>query len=264
MSLEYYKDNSFVPVQEKAKTVRSLTLIKEPEKSLIYYKDWTLAVLEDNSYKTLDLRDTNWQGDKAELFLEEGFYRILTSSRSLKGDLLAKMYFVDIRDEGSTVKLELREAELMDMLQSIRIDDFSLYTINGQEIRGSEITKDKKKLLKWIEVSKEPTEHILNEIYDNLEAFRAIEDSVTFIIRSHEDLKNNTLFKVVNSLRNINIYYDDFEENINTLSRRMYVDGENLPIIIITEGMLIGRAAFSGYNVGLTETLLKIMMVTGT
>ena len=178
--------------------------------------------------------------------------------RTVKG-----VNFVDLRDEGSDINLDLREAELKDSLQSISIADFSLYSLNRQEIRGRDITKGNKKLLLWLEVTKEPTEHILNEIYDNLEAFRAIEGSMIFIIKSQEDLKNETLNKVVKSLQGINIYLDDFDENINTLSRRMHVDGESLPMIIITEGTLKGIAAFSGYNVGLPEILLKIM-VTGT
>ncbi len=32
--------------------------------------------------------------------------------------------------------------------------------------------------------------------------------------------------------------FKDIEENINTLLRRMYIDGESLPMIIITEGRL--------------------------
>ena len=65
--------------------------------------------------------------------------------------------------------------------------------------------------------------------------------------------------KALAKLKNIQIYYDDFSEIINTLGRRMYVDPDKLPLIIVTNGTLNGIYATSGYNVGTGDMLLRLM-----
>ena len=46
---------------------------------------------------------------------------------------------------------------------------------------------------------------------------------------------------------------------INTLGRRMYVDPDKLPLIIVTNGSLNGIYATSGYNVGTGDMLLRLL-----
>ena len=46
---------------------------------------------------------------------------------------------------------------------------------------------------------------------------------------------------------------------INTLGRRMYVDPDKLPLIIVTNKSLNGIYATSGYNVGTGDMLLRLM-----
>lgn len=59
------------------------------------------------------------------------------------------------------------------------------------------------------------------------------------------------LAKVLKMFPNVSIYYDSFEENIELLGRRMYVDPDKLPLILVTNGESVGIYATSGYNVGL-------------
>lgn len=77
-------------------------------------------------------------------------------------------------------------------------------------------------------------------------------------MRSKEALETLTLSKAL-AVKNIQIYYDDFSEIINTLGRRMYVDPDKLPLIIVTNGTLNGIYATSGYNVGTGDMLLRLM-----
>ena len=82
------------------------------------------------------------------------------------------------------------------------------------------------------------------------EAFAGYAEQIIFVVRSKEALETPTLSKALAKLKNIQIYYDDFSEIINTLGRRMYVDPDKLPLIIVTNGSLNGIYATSGYNVG--------------
>ena len=45
----------------------------------------------------------------------------------------------------------------------------------------------------------------------------------------------------------------------NTLGRRMYVDPDKLPLIIVTNKSLNGIYATSGYNVGTGDMLLRLL-----
>ena len=60
-------------------------------------------------------------------------------------------------------------------------------------------------------------------------------------------------------LGNVQILYDDFSEIINILGRRMYVDPDKLPLIIVTNKSLNGIYATSGYNVGTGDMLLRLL-----
>ncbi len=58
---------------------------------------------------------------------------------------------------------------------------------------------------------------------------------------------------------NVIICYDDFRDNVSSLARRMYVDPDKLPLIIVTKPGLNGIFATSGYNVGMGDLLIKIL-----
>ena len=58
---------------------------------------------------------------------------------------------------------------------------------------------------------------------------------------------------------NLRICYDDFQDNVEALGRRMYVDFSKLPLVVLMNGGLCGVYASCGYNVGLGDLLLKIV-----
>ena len=155
--------------------------------------------------------------------------------------------------------VRLREADLEDMLENISMPEFMLKTEDGTEVKASDLTADGKHILMFLEEEKEPTEHILNEMMEQEEAFAGYAEQIIFVVRSKEALETPTLSKALAKLKNIQIYYDDFSEIINTLGRRMYVDPDKLPLIIVTNGTLNGIYATSGYNVGTGDMLLRLM-----
>lgn len=253
--IQYFKDNKFIFIQEDEIVISKCVLQKEDKEDFVYYQDFTIAKLNNNVFKTLDLTKTSWEDNKIELNLEVGKYRIITSNRLPNGNIFAKVIYIHIKEnEEKYIKLELKEAKLNDMLEKIDILDFEL----KGGISAKSINKHDKNLFIWLEESKEPTEHILNEIYDKKELFIPLKDKINFIIKNENALQDPTFKKVLNVLGDCNIYYDDFEENINTLGRRMYVDFEKLPLIIVTNKDFKGIYATSGYNVGTGDMLLRI------
>ena len=111
----------------------------------------------------------------------------------------------------------------------------------------------------FMEESREPTEHILNEMMEQENAFKAHESKIIFVVQSREALNDPTIKKTLSVFPEIRVYYDRFEDHIELLGRRMYVDHEKLPLIIVTDGRLNGIYAASGYNVGTGDMLLRLM-----
>ncbi|MEG0502319.1 MAG: transglutaminase, partial [Cellulosilyticaceae bacterium] len=201
-----------------------------------------------------------WTQEGLDLELGTGQYRITTSNRLPNGNIFAKVYTLVLEvGEAQTVELSLREARLSEMLEEVVLPEFELQAEDKKIITAKELLTEEKMLLLWLEESKEPTEHILNEIVEKQEAFKALEEQIVFIIKDKAALKDPTLSKVFEVLDRVKIYYDDFEENINTLGRRMYVDPDKLPLIMVTQKGLHGIYATSGYNVGTGDMLLRIL-----
>ena len=91
------------------------------------------------------------------------------------------------------------------------------------------------------------------------EEFRKICSRILFVVQSQTALKDPTISKALSMFPEIQVYYDYFADHIELLGRRMYVDHEKLPLIIVTSGKMNGIFATSGYNVGTGDMLLRLM-----
>ena len=162
-----------------------------------------------------------------------GIYRIITTNRLPNGNQFAWEKTFTIKEGGQREEtLRLREAQLGDMLERISLPEFEVKDSAGNTVTCAELTKGGKKILMWLEESREPTEHILNEMLEHAEKFHEFENSISFMIRTPEAKQDPLLAKVLKMFPNVSIYYDSFEENIELLGRRMYVDPDKLPLLM--------------------------------
>ncbi|MFR3007311.1 MAG: transglutaminase-like domain-containing protein [Blautia faecis] len=258
--MEYWVKDQFVSVLKQQKGGAVLTLKKEADAVWNYYQNWTMGRLVGNEYVSLNLTGRSWDGDTLELALIPGTYRIITTNRLPNGNQFAWEKTFTIKEGGQREEtLRLREAQLGDMLERISLPEFEVKDSAGNTVTCAELTKGGKKILMWLEESREPTEHILNEMLEHAEKFHEFENSVSFMIRTQEAKQDPLLAKVLKMFPNVSIYYDSFEENIELLGRRMYVDPDKLPLILVTNGESVGIYATSGYNVGTGDMLIRIM-----
>ena len=259
-SMEYMENGKFVPVLAKTEKNSTLILKSGGDTQWKYFQNWSIAKLENGRYVSLKLGTEAFENQHMNLPLESGKYRILTSNRLPNGNMFANEYHFEIQPgETKEIDLVLREADLEDMLENISMPEFTLRREDGSTVKASELTADGKHILAFLEEEKEPTEHILNEMMEQEEAFAGYAKKIIFVVRSKDALETPTLSKALRKLKNVQIYYDDFSEIINTLGRRMYVDPDKLPLIIVTNGSLNGIYATSGYNVGTGDMLLRLM-----
>lgn len=256
---EAYENSKFQAViAGKAKEAR--LVFTDGGLTWTYNQNWSIARLEKDGYLPLELEDLSWENGKLAIEADPGIYRILTGNRLPNGNVFGKSLTFSVeKGEEKTVELSFREAKLNDMLEDIAILPFNLLEKDGTKVPAADVTRGGRKILFWLEVSKEPTEHILNELMEKKEAFEKYKENLLFIIKKEEDLNDPTLSRCRAALPGIPVLYDTFTENVNTLGRRMYVDPEKLPLILVTSGELNGIYATSGYNVGTADMLLRIL-----
>lgn len=261
-SMEYRKDGRFIPVLPEAEKNCHIVLKAGDGTQWKYFQNWSMAKLENGTYTSLRLGGLLWKGDLLEAHLEAGTYRITTSNRLPNGNMFAYVYYfsVDAGDK-KEISMILRQADLEDMLENIELPEFQLRKDeDGNEVvQASELTAEGKHILMFLEESREPTEHILNEMMEQPEEFRKICSRILFVVQSQTALKDPTISKALSMFPEIQVYYDCFADHIELLGRRMYVDHEKLPLIIVTSEKLNGIYATSGYNVGTGEMLLRLM-----
>ena len=258
--MEYWVKDQFVPALKQQEGGAVLTLKKEADAVWNYYQNWTMGRLVGNEFVSLNLTGRSWKGDTLELALIPGTYRIITTNRLPNGNQFAWEKTFTIEEGGQREEtLRLREAQLGDMLERISLPEFEVKDSAGNTVNCAELTKGGKKILMWLEESREPTEHILNEMLEHAEKFHEFENSISFMIRTPEAKQDPLLAKVLKMFPNVSIYFDSFEENIELLGRRMYVDPDKLPLILVTNGESVGIYATSGYNVGTGDMLIRIM-----
>ena len=113
-----------------------------------------------------------------ELALIPGIYRNLSpptvfpngKSVCMGENIYDKRRRTERRNLAYSAKLSLG-----DMLERISLPEFEVKDSAGNTVTCAELTKGGKKILMWLEESREPTEHILNEMLEHAEKFHEFE-----------------------------------------------------------------------------------------
>ena len=259
-AVEYWKDGTFVRVLKEAEKSAHLTLTGNPDFVWSCFQNWSIARLEEDGYYPLHLWEVRLKQGRLELDMEPGKYRIITVNRLPSGNIFAKQYDFSIRKgEHKAIALEMREAHLADMLSRHSIPDYEVTDIEGKVHSIGELTKNGRRILFWLDVSKEPTEHILNELMEMQSQFALCQEKLLFLVRGPQDLSDLTLSKCLRALPNVQVYYDAFGKDLEMTARRMYVAPDKLPLLAVTDGAAEGMFAASGYSVGMADMLLRVL-----
>ena len=245
---EYWNGNGFqavdAPPEDCAVTLECLVQWQ-------YGADYAVAVLEDGIYRTLRLSGPRFSARPGE-------YRVLTANRLPNGDLFAGKYHFHLEPgENKTIRLQKYQADLARMLGNYTLEEFTVSDADGKTVSGSELTRGKTVLL-WLEEGAEPTEHILNELLERREEVLRLPANIVFLVRGPAALENAKLRQTLEAFPHIRVYYDSFVPNVETVARRMYVDHEKLPLIVVTAKPLNAVYASSGYNVGSGDMILRV------
>lgn len=260
--LEYWRNGRFQAAGKEQADSCILTLLGEGGLKLNDWEHYSVECFEEEGFCRLGLWETlsASEGDKLELHVKPGIYRILTTNRNKNGGQMVKVAVFTLEEgEKKEMHLSMRTVPVEDLLTRIRVKDFALRTMEGESRMLSDLGESGKALVLWLGVTREPTEHILNELYDMRQEYAALEAPVYAVLKSPEDLEDKTLKRTLEVLPGIRILLDDFGENYQELAGAVGQEPGKLPLAVILNGQQECIYSDAGYNVGLADMLYKIL-----
>ncbi len=252
----------FVPLERHERTC-SILIHGQEGVEWNYFGNWSLARFDDGAYRPLWL----WEQDKlaGPIPAFPGRYRALTANRLPNGNILAKeLYFQLEEGQQREIRLELAEAEPADMLTDHAIPDFAIKREDGEACLLSALVKEDSGLFIWLGEDEEPTEHILNEIYERREAYAELQGRLFFVAMRPEIRKNPACGRVLEALPGITLMFDEFGADMEALARRLYLEPGKLPLAVLIDRDMRGIYSVAGYNVGTGDMILKLVRMSKT
>lgn len=254
---EYFRDGAYHTVTGEVPTA-TVCLLPQRGQRFVYDNSFTLSRLEDGRYLPLKGPDC---ARPLSLSLAPGEYRLLTSNRLPNGSQLCRMTRFTL-GEGAvvTLPLELREAAPEEMLSSAHLPPFRLQTADGEPISSEAFLKERTILI-YLDVGKEPTEHILNEIIaatDTLRRRLARGLRLLYVLRDPRELADPTLAKALAAVPEAGIFYTGAPADAALLARKLFLEPGVWPLLVLTDSTHRGYYGTCGYQVGTIELALKL------
>ncbi|MGP1613204.1 MAG: transglutaminase domain-containing protein [Catonella sp.] len=224
-----------------------------------YYENFSLSCFVDGGYQTLGLSmdDIKNSGNKVELNV--GTYRLITSNRLPNGNIFAKTLIVEVLEEKSVkVPVSFYEAKIKDMLSDYPIRDIEFRKADKTKSGLKELAKGENGIFIWLNAKAEPTEHILNELFEKNELFNKLKTKIYFVVKSEKELEDANIKRVSEALSNKEILFEAFDTEAGKLARELYLEPGLYPLICVANKEGKGVYGTAGYNVGTAEMLLKI------
>ena len=287
-TIEYYRDGSFMTVapEEGRSTEDSGKLILQSGESLKLeeWKRYSLSRFQEGRFGPLFMRSGRKKGsaaggtgkgqgrntaagekpeehDSREAELDPGIYRLVTTNRLPSGDQFVRIY--DFRlEEGETKRVELavRDIPAEALLDRKYVEDIALSAPEGEETSLLASGSRGRSLFLWLELAKEPTEHILNEICERKERFCSLAAPVYFVVRRGTDYEADvTLKKAREALPGAKVLLEDFGEAYGALAYQVGRNPGKLPLAVVMEDGKECVYSDAGYNVGMADLLLRVL-----
>ena len=258
--MEVYLNGEFVAIEVSKESPKgNLEFEFANDVHWSYYENFSLSKFTDDEYDPLsfDMEDIKKTDNIVELSI--GTYRLLTSNRLPNGNIFAKSVIVDV-EEGKTVKLpvNLYEAKISDMLSDYPIRNICFDKKNAEKTSLQELTKADNGIFIWLNAKAEPTEHILNELFDKKELFNRLKTKIYFVVKNEKELEDANIKRVSEALVNKEILFEAFDTETGKLARELYLEPGLYPLICMVNKEVKGVYGTAGYNVGTADMLLKI------
>lgn len=263
--VEYAGHGTFVTPARRAAEDAALTLCFAGGLRPTDWEHYAIEHYTDGAFERVGLWHVLQNAGEQEtltLRLAPGTYRAVTSNRLKDGSqLLRVMTFTLGANEEKTLTLAQREIPAERLIDHIRLPETRLHTLDGAEKTLSELAGERRALVVWLAVTREPTEHILNELYEQHDAFARLETPLYVVLRAPEELNDPTLRRTMQALPALTPLLCSDEAQRDALSQCVGQEKGKLPLALVVQSGPECLYSEAGYRVGLADLLLKVLRV---
>ena len=255
---QVWRRDGFSPLWGQEPTA-ALTVTAPAGQEALEAQNYTLSRREAGGYLPLTTGAVP-AGESRQLLLPPGAYRLWTVNRLPGGGLLARWEELSLAPSAAReVALAFREGDIQDMLERCPLPGFTLAGEDGALWEGKELLeKAPLSVLCFLEVNREPTEHLLGELRDAAAALKQAGMPLYLALPSLSHRDDPTLRKALAALPWATVCQCDFSTVIPALGRRLYLDPDRLPLAILANRRGEGLYGCCGYNVGTAQLLLRL------
>ncbi|QUI22310.1 hypothetical protein HZI73_08360 [Vallitalea pronyensis] len=255
--LAFYHDHKWVYIHDdqeiKPEAYGVLTLTREKDSHLEYYKNYTVSRLEKGHYKTLELEDVSWTDNQVVYPVEAGHYRVITTNRQHNESNKVRVNYCHI-DPDTTTTIPLILSASDNEKAKVAMPNYSLVTRDNTKTSLFDALTSRA-IVCWIEPGAEPTEHLLNEMIELQDAYNQLPWHVLLLIRDKEGYKDPTLIKTCQHMPSIQVCVEE-SFDLEKLYQGFQEEEHRLPLALVIENQE-GIYSFCGYQVGMGQLLIK-------
>ena len=254
---EYFSEGCFRSPETGRTASAWLCFERQPDETWQTGADFGAAVLENGTWRSISLRETEWTGTRRTVALCPGSYRILTDNRLPGGDLYAAcMELWLAAGETKSVSLRKQPVSFSELAVDFTLTDFQAEALDGRLAASAALT-ERPSLLIWLEEGREPTEHLLNEL---LERRRRILDEgveLRLFLRERGALNNEKLRSVLAAFPEAEVWLT--ADSAEPAARSAYVEPDRLPLLLVCDRPRHIIHASAGYRIGNVDTALDLL-----
>lgn len=255
---EYFFKNEWVKAFPKAANIESgkgkLVLQNKNEFAPMYYVHYTIALLQDGVFKTLDYEsDESIRTFPCSLNLAEGVYRLMTGNRLQDGSVLTRWTFFEIT-KNNIVEQEITfndHEQKPEPLKNIK-NDISI--CNGADDNLKNLISLGGSILAMINPATEPGRHFLAELQPFSNEFNKWGGNIILVLP--ESISEKVEF---NNLPKNTILLKDCKAKLHKELLNSFGEKYLMPLVLFIDKNGDVFYYSSGYQVNTAQMLLKII-----
>jgi len=226
-----------------------------------YYIHFTIGVLQDGHYKTLEFEEGRKVTDFPTIPLDTGRYVLITGNRMEDGSVLSSMTYFTI-EPGKLTKISVELRKNSGELQSsgkLDLDKLMLKTADQAEpLSLTTLAKNKSLVIILLDAGLEPSKHVLNDLGPYVDHFNQWNSRFIFVTSTEKSNQGSILNSYTLPLNHI--FGIDYNDNILSAVNALYGPGlkEKLPLVLLCDKQGKVYLFSAGYKIGIGEQILKL------
>ena len=243
-------------LEEQQENCRVMLTLKTQNAAMTEEENFSLSCWNGNTYVPVHLNGCTIQ-EKKTLSLKTGAYCLVTSRRQIDGAVNAAICRFVLRENRERI-LYSHPDQTKEKLLSAQLPEISVEPLAGNTMEVLRQSGEQPSLLIFLEPSKEPTEHLLQEMLSLAETYRQKRIPIRFLLKKPVELYSPTLQAVLEKLPEIAVWL--YEETAHyAVQCAAGIGDARLPLAVALDKSQQIVYGCANYNIRTAATLLHVL-----